>query len=571
MFDQIISCYERIETQVSDTVTHVIFIDTNGKEETVYPFWKQPIAIEYDHHGYEKISKSGDAYPCIRYTPMLAGSMSAKVFSGENCLETYEIDVVPAKNHGPVGVSQKDSRYFECADGTPFIPNGMNMVYPTSSSVSDGTEFGQSAKVAYIGLRQYERWFEKASRNGVNLVRLWVGHSYFNPSTDNAYEYNLVAFSKIDTIVALARKYGMKLKLTLEHFRNFNYSDLAEGNGYDAFISNLFRKRLNVNGEKCMKISQWLLEEKYQTAWLDKVNEFSKRYAGDPAIFAIELWNEMNTIGIGNEYAVYTSAQQLEIVVNWNREMLPKVKKLFPHNLVTNSLGSLGSDRSKEWYDQFCWDKADFWQMHRYLDQGSQDVSCHSDPIEMYQHGIEWLEKMDMPFLVAETGGVDDNHSGPFRYYSWDDDGLILADCVYTPFFLGSCGTGNIWHWDNRYVESKNLYWMYRPFAQLVDGIDVIEEGFVSEDASTKDAHILLLKGKHVTLGYVRNKTAIWTNLHRDLGDVTPVGHIAIPANESDRLELIPIWQEQISAEMENGYAVMENIQYGTFFRIWQE
>lgn len=123
---------------------------------------------------------------------------------------------------------------------------------------------------------------------------------------------------------------------------------------------------------------------------------------------------------------------------------------------------------------------------------------------------MELVKNDRQPFIVAETGAVNNNHSGPFRYYSIDDRGIIFVDSVYTPIFLGSASCGHIWHWNNRYVESKNLYKYYKPLYNLIKDINFDKENFETVDLSDDDVYLFLLEGDTVTLGFVRNKSDNW-------------------------------------------------------------
>ncbi len=543
-------CYERIELKVEGFITSVSFKYNDNETDIVYPFYYQPIGVSYDEEGIEHIKPNGKAIKLIRYTPKKVGFIEVSYLKETEVFKTDTLEILPSKKHGYIKVSNRDKRYFEYTDGTPFVPIGINTCFPTSYGVSNGNEFGLSGKYKYIGTKQYEAWFNKLSQSGVNLVRLWLGYEYFNPETENANEFDLVQFSKIDAVIKLAKKYGLKLKLTLEQFRFFKYE---QNNGR---VFNLFNKKLYLDGKPCENTDMWLNEERFKNAWLNKITEFAKRYAGDTEIFAIELWNEMN--------GVYSSK---ELITEWNKQMLPKVKELFKSHLVTNSLGSMDNANNTKLYKEFCWDKTDFMQLHRYLDQGVREYgSCRENPIELLSEGLDILSQKDRPLIVAETGAVNNCHSGPFKYYSSDDNGIIFADCVYTPIFCESAGCGNIWHWDERYVEFKNLYRMFNPIKELLQGVDMPCEDFKKADLSNDNAYVLLLKGKSICLGYVRNKTADWKSLLRDLKESKEIERLEINL-DCKEIEIVDVWNENTTAEAKNGSVIFKNIGCGFMFK----
>lgn len=286
MENKTIKCFERLQLAVDKSVTSVRFKNSEGIIDVTEPFCYQPVEISYDVEGIETIKGNGSPYFCVRYTPRVTGILTAEYLQNDKIIKTYKIEVLPSDNHGYVTVSKRDGRYFEYTDGTSFVQIGVNMAFPNICGVSDVTEFGLSGKYFYMGLRQYERWFRKASANGVNVVRLWLGHEYFSPDTGNAYELDMVQFSKIDEIVKIAKKYGVLLKITMEQFRNFDYEYNTSGDGYSDYIFKLFNKCLYINGVACRNSKEWLTESKWGDVWIYKMTEFSKRYSGDTAIFA---------------------------------------------------------------------------------------------------------------------------------------------------------------------------------------------------------------------------------------------------------------------------------------------
>ena len=546
--------YERLDFKVWEDVEFVKIIRPDSNVDTVYPFKHQPIKISYDEEGMENIESIGEEEFHCRYTPDFIGEATVEFYGTK--VNSTPLIVQQSENHGYVEVGKKDTKYFSYSDGTPFFSVGINTAFPSVHISSDGTEFGRSKAFKYIGLKQYERWFKKLSENGCNVARVWLGHEYFNPDKEQAYEFDYKQFSKIDKLLELAKKYSIKLKLTLEQFRFFDYERVADAASYDDDIFRKFNKRLYDGNVRCESSEEWLTNDRWKKAWLYKIEEFAKRYSGDTAIFEIELWNEMNCLC------------DFKLVTEWNNEMLPKVKKMFPKNLVCNSLGSFESEYVKQFYNSFCWDKSDFIQIHRYLDQGARYDDCRENMLDVVKGAFEKMTS-DKPLFLAETGAVNNCHSGPFRFYVNDDRGILFADSVYTPVFLKSAGTGNIWHWDERYVEFKNLYHMFKPIKELVEGVDFENEAFECADLSNERVSLLLLKGKTVTLGYVRNKDDNWKNVLRDLKAADPVESFEFDLDGAKAISCYPIWQEdRTTAELNDGIVTLKNIDYGTLFKV---
>lgn len=542
--------FEEFERETDKDTTEISVIRPDGAIDTVKPFRNGLTEFTYDSEGYEHMVSVGENF-CFRYAPVLPGEYKICEKCGNAVLKEYGFTAVCGDKHGFVKVSDKDRRYFAYTDSEPFMPIGINMAFPQSFAVSNGSEFGQSDNVAYIGLKQYEAWFKKASENGVNLVRIWCGHDYLSADTNEAGIFHAGQFAKLDRIIALAKKYGIKLKLTMEQFRNVG--DGADG----SYIGKLFNKQVCFKGRKCKSADEWLDDDVWQKAWFEKIGEYAKRYAYNDTIFAIELWNEMNCFG--------TVFHDTERIARWNIKAAEKLHALFPNHMIINSLGSCDWDGAKKCYAEFPWDSFDFKQVHSYLDQGAKFA-------ELTHNSIEGLKKIcaeqmpeNMPLFVAETGAVNDCHSGPFRYYSSDDDGIIFADCVYTPLFLSCACCGNIWHWDARYVESKNLYHMYKPLKALTDGINFDEEDFTAADCSDSKAYVLALRGKKHDLYYIRNKSASWQNILRDLNAPTVIEEIALDI--CGTAEIIHIWNDNAKSDGNK----IKNIEKGLFVRVTKE
>ena len=542
--------YEEFEHSVSEIVTKIIVERPDGKRDILKPFKYVNADITYDNEGYEYI-KPGESDYRYRYAADCEGEYTICEMSGETVLDKYSFTAACGERHGYIKVSARDKRYFSYVDGTPFMPIGMNMAFPECFAVSNGEEFGHSDGCAYLGLRQYELWFKKAAESGVDLVRLWCGHDYFRVDTKEADEIDYYRFARLDKVIELAKKYGIKLKLTLEQFRRVDYS------GDDSYMGRLFIKQFYKKGRRCESNREWLTDSLWQGLWLDKVEEYAKRYAYNDSIFAIELWNEMNCFE--------TILDDSEMFAEWNRNTSKKMHDLFPNHMIVNSLGSCDCNHVIKIYNNFPWNAFDFKQVHSYLDQGAQLSEVANNSIDGLTKVYSEQSVSDMPFIVAETGAVNDCHSGPFRYYLSDDMGILFADCVYTPLFLGCASCGNIWHWDGRYVSAKNLYHMYEPLKKLTEDIAFDEEEFTSENFSDEKAYVLALRGKKHDLYYIRNKSASWQNILRDLIEPDIIDEINIDI--SGKAEIIPIWDDD--AYIEN--TRVKNIRMGLFIRVNKE
>jgi hypothetical protein len=214
----------------------------------------------------------------------------------------------------------------------------------------------------------------------------------------------------------------------------------------------------------------------------------------------------------------------------------------------------------------------DFQQVHRYLDQGAAIEMVRDDPVAFSIDAIRRARRPDRPVLLAETGAVNDNHTGPFRYYRHDDDGSIFADTTFPAFFAGAAGSGHIWHWDH-YVDQKDLWDGYAPLARTIEGVALDREGFRPVDLSDEKKWCLALRGESCTLLWVRNRADRWDKVLR--------GARPAAALEGERVDLAQIgcqgarveysggWREELeAATVEGGVLGLPSFRRMVFVRL---
>ena len=121
---------------------------------------------------------------------------------------------------GFVKVSQENPRYFELSDGSCYVPIGYNLCFP-------GAEARVSEDKCF---EMVEAHMKNMAANGGNYARLWVSNAFYEIEDEKPGVYNPVKIARIDRYVSLARKYGIRIKICLEHFRNLNF--VAKGKGF---------------------------------------------------------------------------------------------------------------------------------------------------------------------------------------------------------------------------------------------------------------------------------------------------------------------------------------------------
>ncbi|MHC4356713.1 MAG: cellulase family glycosylhydrolase, partial [Planctomycetota bacterium] len=216
-------------------------------------------------------------------------------------------------------------------------------------------------------------------------------------------------------------------------------------------------------------------------------------------IFAWELWNEMDTVR-GKGY------------MEWTEEMLAELKRLFPENMVTQSLGSFDNASKRERYRRVSlMGDNDFANVHRYLDLGASLEICKGPVDVLAADAVQELQNFEpgKPIILAESGAVEPSHTGPFELYKQDKEGIILHDILFAPFFFGAAGTGQNWHWDH-YVAANNLWFEFDRFAEAIKGIDPPAEAFEVKQIDHPRLRIYVLAGRRTSLVWCRDKQNTW-------------------------------------------------------------
>jgi hypothetical protein len=372
-----------------------------------------------------------------------------------------------------VRVSVRDSRYFELDSGKPYIPIGLNLIAPPKGDMA-----------------VMDEWFGKLAAQGGNYVRIWLGSPYFDVEHATSGVYDEEKARRIDQLLVSARKHGIRVKLCVDSFRHL-------GEGTQAWAAKPIH---NVkNGGPATNMAEWVNSPVCRQLYKAKYDFFTRRTGSDPIIFGWELWNEMNAVMGGD-------------VRGWTAEMLPELHRRFPKNLCMQSLGSFDSDRARNIYGEICRMPAnDVAQVHRYLDLGAKLEICHG-PVDLFAaDAVRELLAFNVkkPVLLAESGGVEPNHSGPFKLYEKDRDGLILHDVLFAPFFAGAAGPGHIWHWDV-YVARNELWPHFGRFAQAVADIDPPAEAFEALQVGHPRLRIFVLRGKRTVLAWCRDTQVTW-------------------------------------------------------------
>lgn len=371
-----------------------------------------------------------------------------------------------------VRVSPRDARYLELTDGRPYIPVGLNMI--------GGPDF-----------EQWAEWVNALADQRGNYIRVWLSNPLWDVEHAQSGVYDEERARRIDAMLELCRRRGVRVKMTMEHFRSI-------GGGRQAWAD----KPLHhvSNGGTAADIADFFNGPASRARFVKKIHWYQQRYGSRPEIYGWELWNEVNAVN----GAMRPGGPD---VMAWTEAMLGELHKAFPRNLAMQSLGSFDTARVRELYARHSrMPGNDVAQVHRYLDPGAELGVCRGPVDVLAADAVRELlaMKTGKPVVLAESGAVEARHSGPSKLYREDKRGLILHDVLFAPFFAGAAGPGQIWHWD-QYVAANNLWHHFDRFAQVVEGIDPAAEHFEPSMEPHERLRIYRLRGKRTTLLWLRD------------------------------------------------------------------
>lgn len=382
-----------------------------------------------------------------------------------------------------VRVSPRDVRYFELSDARPYIPIGLNLIAPD----------GPHASSESSGLARMQAWMNALAENGGNFFRVWLSSPFWDVEHERSGVYDEAKARRIDALLELAHRHGLRAKLTLEHFREMSSAPRQRWANKPLHLTS--------QGGPATNMADFFSGAASRQQFRRKLAWFAERYGPRPAIFGWELWNEINAVAAAPEHWL-----------PWTEEMLAELHRLLPRHLAMQSLGSFDTARVRPLYRQVSLLPGnDVAQVHRYLDLGASLEVCGGPVDVLAADAVRELLSYQpkRPVILAESGAVEPRHTGPFKLYAKDKAGIILHDVLFAPFFAGAAGAGQIWHWD-AYVDRNSLWHHFGRFAEAVKGLDPPAEAFEPVELPHPRLRVYALQGRRTTLVWCRDSQNTW-------------------------------------------------------------
>jgi hypothetical protein len=431
-----------------------------------------------------------------------------------------------------VTISTENPFYFQLTNGDAYIVNG-----PCLSGAAD--------------MDTMETYLKKLSASGGNFARVWLCNRLFEVEKKFG-EYDEAQAKKIDTLLAWATKYNLKLKLCLDNTRQIIPDQTAWFNKPQYHVD---------NGGPFNNVDEYINTGKGKEAFLNRLKFFSRRYGNHPAVFGWELWNEMNGI-------------MCKGLREWNDYMLPQVHKLFPKNLVLQSLGSFDMESRRPDYryiNQLA--SNDVAQIHRYIDAHATLDVCMAPMDVLSSDAIKELRSYHIhkPMLLAEVGAVLPNHTGPSELYPLDKEGALMHDMLFAPFFAGAAGGGNSWHWDH-YIDKNSLWYHYARFNETVKGINPISESFIPTTLYHHRLRIYALVGKKTILAWCRDIKNDWKSEFKEGKKPEQISNDKVDFSSLvsgvKKISLYDPWKNKWTAASKNSIVVLPSFKRSMVIKI---
>lgn len=353
--------------------------------------------------------------------------------SGTSLTDTISIKVREELKPGIVRVSEKDHRYFETSDGQSFFPIGANVCWAGPRGTFD-----------------YDTWLPKYAAQGANFFRVWLAPGFFTFGLEQKGAakdgqglgtLSVENLWKLDHVVALARKNGLRIKFCIESF-----NVLRDLDGYNAWENG---PHSIANGGILHTPKEFWSNSEMDTIFLNKMRHLVARYAADPTVFAWEFWNEAD---LTRDFPVQEAKE-------WHQRMARELRKmdLYRHPITTSFADSMGVK------DIDMLSEIDFIQTHNY-----------SAPDVISQVAVQQSRKgsWGKPHYVGEIGA---DWAGPRA--EEDPEGLQIHDPLWISTAMSSSGAAMPWWWDNL-IEPKNCYPLFGALSRFVSGIDFPKEEF---------------------------------------------------------------------------------------------
>lgn len=455
----------------------------------------------------------------LRFAPTMAGTWKVKITAKDSSgtatspERTFQV-TDQTNNPGFVRVNQKDKRFFEFSNGTPFHPIGCDI-----SGYSGGSE-GTAWEVAFPKMKAYGANYTRIFFTSLNIEPYCVGSDKSSPKSLN--NYNISRAKSIDDIMETARANGIYIEFLLDDWTYLKdtsnqYIRTAGREAPAADASEFFSSSAAREIYK-RKLRYWMARWGYSTnlMCLEFVNELGGATSSSPS------WH----IEMGNYVHSFAHQPHLASSSNGSGELRtgggipwadPAMDYVNYHDYAKYTCGwtlksnynceTLGSTLQFPWVDTAVWaDRIARIHFKRY---------GWNKPLSWTEFGLIFRRPGDSSFPDWTNA------------YKQDTQARHVKDCIWAGALAGM----SITHWKLDYINGKyggvEKYWIYGPLANFLKGEDFTgltqETTYPVSDpinpspkvtCSNDKVMVVAMHGNNKAYMYVKNLTDTWFRIY---------------------------------------------------------
>ncbi|MGQ9478641.1 MAG: cellulase family glycosylhydrolase [Thermoproteota archaeon] len=441
----------------------------------------------------EVLTAIGKPFWKLRFTPTLEGNYEVKIYlySKGKLIDSRNITVrVNGFSQNP-GFARFKGNYLVCDNGSDLFLIGENVCWYSSP------------KKTY----DYDTWFEKISKNGMNYARIWLAPWAFAIEwSDRIGNYNLEEAWRLDYVIKLAEERGIYLMLCIVNHGQLRKSDDWNKNPYN-----------KARGGLLSSPEQFFIDQVAKDFFKKKLRCLVSRYSYSTYLLAWEFFNEVDLTDNYNPVNI----------ANWHREMADYLRMIDPYKHPITTSFANPEEGNLTWKES----GLDFTQTHIY---GPKIGDLANALFREIERKASIYEK---PTLIGEFS-IDWRWIGISTeqpYYYKDVEGVGIHEGIWASCMGGSFGTAMTWWWDV-YVEPYNLYYHYKALRSFLGDISfsksnlsklrcsmLHEEKHIEET----DLEIFGLSNLTFAIGWIRNKDYNWFNAINNVS-LKIVGNISL-------------------------------------------
>ena len=424
-----------------------IFQSPSGQQFIIPGFWMQPYvnACQQDCNGFD-LQPDGEPQWQVRFTPQEVGEWTYTLQVRDNAaiviVEDGRFIVKMSEERGLIRLGE-NGRYFQYANGQPYLPIGHNLNWSFDAIGS---------------LETYAQWLRDLSEAGGNYARLFIDVPWFinlewdGPAGD--YRAAQKSAAMLDVILEQAANYGVSLQLVLlwhQGFRTYNGPPVNVPDNvprpdvsadWDDNPYNI------VNGGFLSGPSVFFFDEAAEDMFRRRLRYIVARWGYSPQVFAWEIVDRIDRV------SNYTP----EVAGTWLQSSINFLRQIDQHGHLITASGFTDTPVIIE-NPLLDFASAQLYQRQPIESVGDQ-VATVIDVMNRY------LEPDLSPVLLA-----DYSLSPWFEPIAEDPGGIHFQNTLWSALMSGASG-GAMSDWWDTYIIPQHLERYYAPLAAFTAGID---------------------------------------------------------------------------------------------------